>query len=40
MQTDGTVLDEPFLDVGDQMVELMAGFDERGLLGLAFIEFC
>ena len=36
MQADGTVLDKPFLDVGDQMVELMPGFDERGLLGLAF----
>jgi glucose/arabinose dehydrogenase len=32
----GTVIDEPFLDVCDRMVELMTGFDERGLLGLAF----
>ncbi len=32
----GTVLDEPFLDVGDRMIKLMTGFDERGLLGLAF----
>jgi len=36
MQSDGTMLSEPFLDVEDRMVELMAGFDERGLLGLAF----
>lgn len=33
---DGTLLDEPFLDVRDRMVALMSGFDERGLLGLAF----
>lgn len=33
---DGTVLDEPFLDLRDRMVTLNAGFDERGLLGLAF----
>jgi glucose/arabinose dehydrogenase len=33
---DGTVLDTPFLDVRDRMVELRSGFDERGLLGLAF----
>ncbi len=33
---DGTLLDEPFLDVADRMVTLMDDFDERGLLGLAF----
>ena len=33
---DGTLLEEPFLDLRDRMVPLMAGFDERGLLGLAF----
>lgn len=32
----GTMLKEPFLDVGDRMVELDPGYDERGLLGLAF----
>jgi glucose/arabinose dehydrogenase len=32
----GELLDEPFLDVRDRMVSLMPGFDERGLLGLAF----
>jgi glucose/arabinose dehydrogenase len=33
---DGTSLDEPFLDVRDRLVTLRPGFDERGLLGLAF----
>lgn len=33
---DGTLLDEPFLDVTDRMVELRENFDERGLLGLDF----
>src|SRR5690625_3087193 len=33
---DGEVLDEPFLDVSDRMVELSESYDERGLLGLAF----
>ncbi len=32
----GKVLDEPFLDVRDKMVELNEEYDERGLLGLAF----
>jgi glucose/arabinose dehydrogenase len=32
----GELLDEPFLDLRDRMVTLMPGFDERGLLGLAF----
>ena len=36
VKADGTVQEEPFLDVRDRMVELMSGFDERGLLGLAF----
>jgi glucose/arabinose dehydrogenase len=30
------MLKEPFLDVGDRMVKLDLGYDERGLLGLAF----
>ncbi|HET6528720.1 MAG TPA: PQQ-dependent sugar dehydrogenase, partial [Balneolaceae bacterium] len=33
---DGTLLDEPFLDLRDQIVNLNEGYDERGLLGLAF----
>jgi glucose/arabinose dehydrogenase len=33
---DGTLLEEPFLDLRARMVQLMPGFDERGLLGLAF----
>jgi glucose/arabinose dehydrogenase len=33
---DGTVADAPFLDVTDRLVDLNAGYDERGLLGLAF----
>lgn len=33
---DGTLLEEPFLDLRDRMVNLNPGFDERGLLGLAF----
>ncbi len=32
----GTLLEEPFLDVGPMMVTLDPGYDERGLLGLAF----
>ncbi|HEU4543976.1 MAG TPA: PQQ-dependent sugar dehydrogenase [Jiangellaceae bacterium] len=32
----GELLPEPFLDLRDRMVTLMPGFDERGLLGLAF----
>lgn len=32
----GELLPEPFLDLRDRMVALMPGFDERGLLGLAF----
>jgi glucose/arabinose dehydrogenase len=33
---DGALRPEPFLDLRSRMVTLMAGFDERGLLGLAF----
>ncbi len=33
---EGDLLAEPFLDVSDRMVSLQAGYDERGLLGLAF----
>lgn len=33
---DGVLVEQPFLDVRDRMVTLDAGFDERGLLGLAF----
>jgi glucose/arabinose dehydrogenase len=36
LQEDGTRYDEPFVDVTDRMVGLRDGFDERGLLGLAF----
>jgi glucose/arabinose dehydrogenase len=36
LAADGALLDEPFLDVRDRMVALSSGFDERGLLGLAF----
>jgi glucose/arabinose dehydrogenase len=32
----GQVLATPFLDVSSRLVPLMAGYDERGLLGLAF----
>lgn len=33
---DGTLAEQPFLDVSDRLVELNPGYDERGLLGLAF----
>jgi glucose/arabinose dehydrogenase len=33
---DGSVLPAPFLDIGSKLVPARAGFDERGLLGLAF----
>ncbi len=33
---DGSLLEEPFLDLRDRMVEQMTDFDERGFLGLAF----
>ncbi|WP_440951371.1 PQQ-dependent sugar dehydrogenase [Methanosphaerula subterraneus] len=32
----GTVLDQPFLDVRDRMVNLSSAYDERGLLSIAF----
>jgi glucose/arabinose dehydrogenase/plastocyanin len=32
----GTVLDQPFLDVRDRMIKLDPTYDERGLLSLAF----
>jgi glucose/arabinose dehydrogenase len=35
IQEDKT-LPDPFLDVSDQMVKINAGYDERGLLGMAF----
>ncbi len=33
---DGDLLETPFLDLRDELVDLMPSFDERGLLGLAF----
>lgn len=36
LMPDGTLLANPFLDVSDRLVTLNPGFDERGLLGLAF----
>lgn len=33
---EGELLAEPFLDIADRMVNLNPGYDERGLLGLAF----
>lgn len=33
---DGTLVETPFLDLKDKIVPLNPGFDERGLLGLAF----
>lgn len=33
---DGAPLETPFLDVRDRLVQFRPGFDERGLLGLAF----
>lgn len=36
LTADGQLLDEPFLDLRDRMVGLQSGYDERGLLGLAF----
>ncbi|WP_158303618.1 PQQ-dependent sugar dehydrogenase [Methanosphaerula palustris] len=32
----GTVIDQPFLDVRDRMVNLSSAYDERGLLSIAF----
>ena len=36
VDADGTLLDEPFLDLRDRMVDVGPGYDERGALGLAF----
>jgi glucose/arabinose dehydrogenase len=36
LQEDGSLHDEPFLDVSDRLVRLRDNFDERGLLGVAF----
>jgi glucose/arabinose dehydrogenase len=36
IRPDGTLEPEPFLDLRSRIVPLMADFDERGLLGLAF----
>ena len=33
---EGERLEEPFLDMSDRMVTLLEGFEERGLLGVAF----
>src|SRR5436190_560110 len=34
--SDGTVLSQPFLDLSSRIIPLRPGYDERGLLGLAF----
>jgi glucose/arabinose dehydrogenase len=36
LTADGTVLDEPFLDISAKLAPLLSDFDEEGLLGLAF----
>ena len=36
LNPDNKVMPKPFLDVSDKITPLMAGYDERGLLGLAF----
>jgi len=36
LMQDGTIADQPFLDLRSRMVELNPGYDERGLLGFAF----
>jgi len=36
LSADGQLLETPFLDLSDAIVELADGFEERGLLGLAF----
>lgn len=36
LMPDGSLLSQPFLDIRDQMVPINPGYDERGLLGLAF----
>jgi glucose/arabinose dehydrogenase len=36
LDEEGSLVDEPFLDLSDKLVELMPVYDERGVLGLAF----
>ena len=36
LSADGNVIDRPYADLRGRMVELTGGYDERGLLGLAF----
>ena len=36
IDADGLLSDEPFLDIADRVVRLRSGYDERGLLGIAF----
>jgi len=36
IQADGTKTSTPFIDLSSRIVSLNAGYDERGLLGLAF----
>ncbi len=36
LDANGTLLEEPFLDIRNKMVQLSPSYDERGLLGLAF----
>jgi len=36
MQADGTILKEPFFDIGGRMVPISSRYDERGLLSLSF----
>ncbi len=36
LTSEGKLLDEPFLDVRDRMINVRQSYDERGLLGLAF----
>jgi glucose/arabinose dehydrogenase len=36
LDAEGNQLEEPFLDISDQLIEFQDAFDERGLLGLAF----
>lgn len=36
ISADGQLVDTPFLNIGDRMVQLNENYDERGLLGMAF----
>lgn len=36
IKPDGSLASDPFIDIKGKMVSLMPGYDERGLLGLAF----